>query len=162
MISGASLLVQAAGFAVVAKQLHSLRGDIHALHADLVAQGNELIELQSIANQRLDRLVDIASRSLDVQEKILQFVRAGLAVAMMRGKSYLGMGGVSMGIAGSSPRRASPAAANAAIPCSSTFGMPCGSNISPAVSRTAGHSSRWKARWATSPNGPLSFQRAAR
>ncbi len=37
----------------------------------------------------------------DVQTKILQFVRAGLAVATMRGKSYLGMGGVSMGIAGS-------------------------------------------------------------
>src|ERR1700679_2712204 len=37
----------------------------------------------------------------DVQEKILRFVRGGLAVAMMRGKSYLGMGGVSMGIAGS-------------------------------------------------------------
>src|SRR5690242_12526061 len=37
----------------------------------------------------------------DVQGKILQFARAGLAVALMRGKSYLGMGGVSMGIAGS-------------------------------------------------------------
>ncbi len=37
----------------------------------------------------------------DVQKKILQFARAGLAVALMRGKSYLGMGGVSMGIAGS-------------------------------------------------------------
>ena len=37
----------------------------------------------------------------DVAEKLLQFVRAGLAVAIMRGKSYLGMGGVSMGIAGS-------------------------------------------------------------
>src|SRR5271167_4999525 len=37
----------------------------------------------------------------DVQEKILGFARAGLAVALMRGKSYLGMGGVSMGIAGS-------------------------------------------------------------
>jgi L-fucose isomerase len=37
----------------------------------------------------------------DVQGKLLQFVRAGLAVATMRGKSYLGMGGVSMGIAGS-------------------------------------------------------------
>ena len=36
----------------------------------------------------------------DVQEKILRFARAGLAVALMRGKSYLGMGGVSMGIAG--------------------------------------------------------------
>ncbi len=37
----------------------------------------------------------------DVQAKLLQFARAGLATALMRGKSYLGMGGVSMGIAGS-------------------------------------------------------------
>jgi len=37
----------------------------------------------------------------DVQEKLLQFARAGLAVATLRGKSYLAMGGVSMGIAGS-------------------------------------------------------------
>ncbi|MGC3988539.1 MAG: L-fucose isomerase [Chthoniobacteraceae bacterium] len=37
----------------------------------------------------------------DVREKLLQFVRAGLAVALMRGQSYLAMGGVSMGIAGS-------------------------------------------------------------
>ena len=37
----------------------------------------------------------------DVQEKLLQFAKAGLAVATMRGKSYLSLGGVSMGIAGS-------------------------------------------------------------
>ena len=37
----------------------------------------------------------------DVQEKLLQFARAGLAVARMRSKSYLAMGGTSMGIAGS-------------------------------------------------------------
>jgi L-fucose isomerase len=37
----------------------------------------------------------------DVQEKILSFVKAGLVVATMRGKSYLSVGGVSMGIAGS-------------------------------------------------------------
>jgi L-fucose isomerase len=36
-----------------------------------------------------------------VQEKILRFARAGLAVALMRGKSYLSLGGVAMGIAGS-------------------------------------------------------------
>src|SRR4029079_5773284 len=35
------------------------------------------------------------------QEKLLRFARAGLAVALMRGKSYLSLGGVSMGIAGS-------------------------------------------------------------
>ena len=37
----------------------------------------------------------------DVREKILRFARAGLAVALMRGRAYLAMGGVSMGIAGS-------------------------------------------------------------
>jgi L-fucose isomerase len=37
----------------------------------------------------------------DVQEKLLQFAKAALAVARMRGKSYLSMGGTSMGIAGS-------------------------------------------------------------
>ena len=38
---------------------------------------------------------------LDVQEKLIRFAKAGLSVAMMRGKSYLSMGSVSMGIAGS-------------------------------------------------------------
>jgi L-fucose isomerase len=37
----------------------------------------------------------------DVQEKIIRFAKAGLAVAIMHGKSYLSMGSVSMGIAGS-------------------------------------------------------------
>ncbi len=37
----------------------------------------------------------------DVAEKLILFAKAGLAVANMRGKSYLSMGGVAMGIAGS-------------------------------------------------------------
>jgi L-fucose isomerase len=37
----------------------------------------------------------------DVREKILQFARCALAVSIMRNKSYLAMGSVSMGIAGS-------------------------------------------------------------
>ena len=37
----------------------------------------------------------------DVREKILRFVRAGIAVASIKGASYLAVGGVSMGIAGS-------------------------------------------------------------
>lgn len=37
----------------------------------------------------------------DVKEKLLSFAQCGLAVALMRGKSYLSMGGTSMGIAGS-------------------------------------------------------------
>lgn len=44
---------------------------------------------------------DDTSIPTDVQEKILRFCRAGLSVASMRGKSYLSMGSVSMGIAGS-------------------------------------------------------------
>jgi L-fucose/D-arabinose isomerase len=37
----------------------------------------------------------------DVREKLLRFARAGVAAATMRGKSYLSIGGLSMGIAGS-------------------------------------------------------------
>jgi L-fucose isomerase len=37
----------------------------------------------------------------DVRTKLLAFARSGLAAATLRGKSYLSMGGVSMGIAGS-------------------------------------------------------------
>jgi len=37
----------------------------------------------------------------DVQEKLLRFARAGLVVANIRGKCYMSLGGVSMGIAGS-------------------------------------------------------------
>lgn len=37
----------------------------------------------------------------DVREKLLRFAKAGMAVAIMRGKSYLSIGSVSMGIGGS-------------------------------------------------------------
>jgi len=37
----------------------------------------------------------------DVKEKILRFARAAVAVALMRGRSYLSIGSVAMGIAGS-------------------------------------------------------------
>ncbi|MGN1095175.1 MAG: L-fucose isomerase [Eubacteriales bacterium] len=37
----------------------------------------------------------------DVQEKIIRFARAALAVGLMRNKAYVSIGGVSMGIAGS-------------------------------------------------------------
>ena len=46
---------------------------------------------------------DLNDKSIpdDVKHKILLFVKAGLAVAQMKGKSYLSIGSVSMGIAGS-------------------------------------------------------------
>nr|WP_321456453.1 L-fucose isomerase [uncultured Cohaesibacter sp.] len=44
---------------------------------------------------------DDESIPADVQDKLLRFARAGLAAATLKGKSYLSLGGVSMGIAGS-------------------------------------------------------------
>jgi len=46
---------------------------------------------------------DIGDKSIpeDVKEKILSFTKAGLAVAIIKNKSYLSIGSVSMGIAGS-------------------------------------------------------------
>ena len=44
---------------------------------------------------------DDSSIPEDVQEKLLRFARAGMTTAIMRGKSYLSLGGTSMGIAGS-------------------------------------------------------------
>ena len=44
---------------------------------------------------------DASEIPADVRAKILRFVRAGLAAATLRGKSYLSLGNVSMGIAGS-------------------------------------------------------------
>lgn len=46
---------------------------------------------------------DLGDESIpgDVREQLLRFARAGLAVALMRGKAYLAIGTVSMGIVGS-------------------------------------------------------------
>lgn len=88
-LSGASLAVQAAGFALVAKQLHSVNGNIKAMHKDLAEQGRKLIAVQEAANARLESLVSYASRTLETQERILatlvssktieaqQFIRQG-------------------------------------------------------------------------------------
>jgi len=54
----------------------------------------------SIYGQDVQDATD-TSIPLDIQEKLLRFARAGLAAAMLRGKSYLSFGNVSMGIAGS-------------------------------------------------------------
>ncbi len=48
--------------------------------------------------QNLDEVTDIPA---DVQEKILRFARAAVAAATMRGKSYLQIGSICMGIGGS-------------------------------------------------------------
>ncbi len=49
-------------------------------------------DVQDLSDQTIPR---------DVKDKLLQFAKAGMAVALMKGKSYLAIGTVSMGIAGS-------------------------------------------------------------
>jgi L-fucose isomerase len=70
------------------------------LAAVLAAHGQKGLPAFGIYGRDVQESRD-SSIPVDVQEKILRFVRAGLAAAIIRGKSYLSMGGVSMGIAGS-------------------------------------------------------------
>ena len=70
------------------------------LAATLSGHNQKGLPCFSIYGENVQDLGD-TSIPADVRDKILRFVRAGLAVASMRGKSYLAMGGVSMGIAGS-------------------------------------------------------------
>jgi L-fucose isomerase len=70
------------------------------LAATLAGQNQKGLPAFGIYGQDVQDLGDTKIPA-DVQEKLLRFVRAGLAVSTMRGKSYLAMGGTSMGIAGS-------------------------------------------------------------
>jgi L-fucose/D-arabinose isomerase len=70
------------------------------LAAVLAAHNQKGLPAFSIYGQDVQ---DGGDRSIpaDVREKLLRFARAGVAVASMRGKSYVAFGAVSMGIAGS-------------------------------------------------------------
>jgi len=70
------------------------------LAATLAAHNQKGLPAFSIYGQNVQDSDD-QSVPEDVQHKILSFVKAGLAVATMKGKSYLSIGSVSMGIAGS-------------------------------------------------------------
>jgi len=70
-LSGASVMVQAVGFATVAAQLQGVRGDVRGLRADLRVQAERLLEAQQEANRHLGDIKDIATRQLDTSEKIL-------------------------------------------------------------------------------------------
>jgi L-fucose isomerase len=70
------------------------------LAATLAAHNQKGLPAFSIYGSEVQDSSD-TSIPADVQQKLLSFVRAGLAVATMKGKSYLSMGSVSMGIAGS-------------------------------------------------------------
>ena len=71
------------------------------LAAVLAAHAQKGLPAFGIYGRDVQDLGDTERIPEDVAGKLLQFARAGLAVATMRGTSYLAMGGVSMGIAGS-------------------------------------------------------------
>ncbi len=70
------------------------------LAAVLAAHNQKGIPAFGIYGKDVQDMGDISIPE-DVARKLLQFAKAGIAVADMRGKSYLSMGSVSMGIAGS-------------------------------------------------------------
>jgi L-fucose isomerase len=71
------------------------------LAAVLAAHSQKGLPAFGIYGRDVQDLPDIGIIPEDVADKILCFVRSALAAAWMRGKSYLSIGSVSMGIAGS-------------------------------------------------------------
>lgn len=71
------------------------------LAATLAAHTQKGLPAFGIYGHDVQNIEDAKTIPADVEEKLLRFAKGGLAVAMMRGKSYLGIGSVSMGIAGS-------------------------------------------------------------
>jgi L-fucose isomerase len=71
------------------------------LAAVLAAHSQKGLPAFGIYGRDVQDLSDTGTIPEDVRDKILRFARAALAAAWMRGKSYLSIGSVSMGIAGS-------------------------------------------------------------
>jgi len=70
------------------------------LAAALAGHNQKGVPAFGIYGQNVQENTD-TSIPADVEVKILRFIKSGIAVATMRGKSYLGIGGQCMGIAGS-------------------------------------------------------------
>ena len=71
-----------------------------SLAAVLAAQAQEGLPAFGIYGHDVKDMTDTSIPD-DVEEKLLRFARAAMSVAIMRGKSYLSIGAVCMGIAGS-------------------------------------------------------------
>ncbi|MDR2631264.1 MAG: L-fucose isomerase [Spirochaetaceae bacterium] len=71
------------------------------LAAVLAAHSQKGLPAFGIYGRDVQDLSDTGNIPSDVKDKILRFAKAALAAAWMRGKSYLSIGSVSMGIAGS-------------------------------------------------------------
>jgi L-fucose isomerase len=71
------------------------------LAAVLAAHSQKGLPAFGIYGHDVQDLSDTGTIPADVKDKILRFAKAALAAAWMKGKSYLSVGAVSMGIAGS-------------------------------------------------------------
>lgn len=71
------------------------------LAATLAAHTQKGLPAFGIYGHDVQNIDEVKNIPADVEEKLLRFAKAGLSVAIMRGKSYLAIGSVSMGIAGS-------------------------------------------------------------
>ena len=71
------------------------------LAAVLAAHSQKGLPAFGIYGKDLQDFSDIENIPKDVEEKLLRFARCALAAVWMKGKSYLSIGSVSMGIAGS-------------------------------------------------------------
>ncbi|MGC8669053.1 MAG: L-fucose isomerase [Chthonomonadales bacterium] len=71
------------------------------LAAVLAAHAQKGLPAFGIYGRDVQDIQDTGAIPQDVAQKLLRFVKAGIAAATMRGTSYLAIGGVSMGIAGS-------------------------------------------------------------
>jgi L-fucose isomerase len=71
------------------------------LAAVLAAHNDKGLPAFGVYGRDVQDMNDASKVPADVAEKILRFARVGLAAAWMRGASYLSIGSVSMGIAGS-------------------------------------------------------------
>ncbi|AEF81807.1 L-fucose isomerase [Leadbettera azotonutricia] len=71
------------------------------LAAVLAAHSQKGLPAFGIYGRDVMDMADITKVPQDVQDKILRFAKAALAAVWMRGKSYLSIGSVAMGIAGS-------------------------------------------------------------
>jgi L-fucose isomerase len=71
------------------------------LAAVLAAHSQKGLPAFGIYGRDVQDLSDTGTIPEDVRDKLLRFAKAALAAAWMRGKSYLSIGSVSMGIAGS-------------------------------------------------------------
>lgn len=71
-LGGASILVQAVGFAAVATELSGVRGEIGGLREDMREQGQQLLDAQRASTRHLEAIEDIARSQLETSQQILE------------------------------------------------------------------------------------------